>query len=252
MKRVLITGGARGLGQEIARGLKDAGHDIVLCDIDETTLAQAGRDLGAAATERCDISEPAMVAAMFDRLEAAGLPIDILVNNAGTSVVKPVLDLSPEEWRRVLTVNLSGAFFCAQRAARAMRDRGTGGRIVNITSISGQRGGTGRAAYGASKGGLETLTKVMALELAEHGITVNAVAPGPVGTDLARATHSAETVAAYERLVPLARYGTPAEVASAVVYLASDAASYVTGHTLNVDGGFGAAGLIFSLEGGNS
>ncbi|MEM8822829.1 MAG: SDR family oxidoreductase [Pseudomonadota bacterium] len=243
MGRALITGAARGLGLEIARALGNAGHDIMICDVDRTALDQAFQDLSPVSAQRCDISDPAEVASMFDRLEAAGQGIDILVNNAGTSVVKPFLDLTWEDWQRVMEINLSGAFCCAQRAAIGMRARGRGGRIVNITSISGQRGGTGRAAYGASKGGLETLTKVMAVELAEYGITCNAVAPGPVATELARATHSSETVATYENLIPLERYGTPEEVASAVVYLASNAASYITGQTLNVDGGFSAAGL---------
>lgn len=252
MTRALVTGGARGLGFEIAIALRNAGHEILLCDIDGSGLERTAASIGAIATERCDISDPAAVSTMFDRFERRGSTIDILVNNAGTSVVKPVLDLSAEEWQRVLSVNLSGAFYCAQRAARAMRAAGLGGRIVNITSISGQRGGTGRAAYGASKGGLEALTKVMAVELAPFGITVNAVAPGPVATELATATHSPETVAAYERLVAMSRYGTPSEVAAAVAWLASDAASYVTGHTLNVDGGFGAAGLIFDLKAGAS
>ncbi|MFT7721230.1 MAG: SDR family oxidoreductase [Roseateles sp.] len=119
-----------------------------------------------------------------------------------------------------------------------------GGRIVNILSISGQRGGYGRAAYGASKAGLEALTKVMAVEFAPYGINVNAVAPGGVETEMTRQAHYEATRAAYTRLVPLGRYGTPAEVADAVVFLCSDESRYVQGHTLNVDGGFGAAGLM--------
>lgn len=240
----LVTGGARGLGLEIARAMQRAGHVVAVCDIDEHELERSGRHEHWAARLRCDVSDRDDVRNMFGQLEDSGLEIDILVNNAGTSVVKPFLELGLADWRRVIDVNLTGAFHCAQCAAAAMQKSGRGGRIVNITSVSAQRGGVGRAAYGASKGGLEALTKIMAVELAEFGITCNAVAPGPVATDLARDTHSRETVASYERRIPLKRYGTTAEVASAVVYLASDAASYVTGHVLNVDGGFSSAGLL--------
>ena len=123
------------------------------------------------------------------------------------------------------------------------------GRIINIASLSGQRGGTGRAAYGASKAGLELLTRVMAVELAEHGINVNAIAPGPIETEMARRVHDEATRRAYGALTPQRRYGRPEEIADAAVFLASDESRYVTGHTLNVDGGFRAAGLMFELEG---
>ncbi|MEM8787211.1 MAG: SDR family NAD(P)-dependent oxidoreductase [Pseudomonadota bacterium] len=235
MGRVLVTGGARGLGRAIGTALEAAGHTVILCDRD----ADAIRAVGGG--EVCDVSDPGSVAALFERLG----PLDVLVNNAGTSVVKPALDLTPDEWNRVIGVNLTGAFLCAQAAARGMRAAGRGGCIVNVTSVSGQRGSVGRAAYGASKGGLETLTRVLAVELAPLSIRVNAVAPGPVDTELARATHSQATRAAYAAAIPMARYGREAEVAAAVVFLASDAAAYVTGHVLNVDGGFAAAGIAF-------
>jgi 3-oxoacyl-[acyl-carrier protein] reductase len=121
------------------------------------------------------------------------------------------------------------------------------GRIVNIASLSGQKGGVGRAAYGASKAGLELLTKVMAVELAAYGINVNAIAPGPIVTDVTRGMHTQETRDAYHRLIPQGRYGETDEIAAAAVFLASDEATYITGHTLNVDGGFLAAGLMFPL-----
>jgi 3-oxoacyl-[acyl-carrier protein] reductase len=233
MGRALVTGGARGLGAAIVDALRAAGHAVTPLDRDADALAAAGGGIA------CDVTNRAQVEEMVEQIQP-----DILVNNAGVSIVRPVLDLSLEDWDRVLRVNLTGAFLMSQAAASHMAGQG-GGRIVNITSTSGQRGGTGRAAYGASKGGLEILTKVMAVELAPMGITVNAVAPGPVETDLVAATHTDATRSAYLAAVPMRRYGAPVEIAAAVAFLASDAASYVTGHVLNADGGFGAAGVIY-------
>jgi NAD(P)-dependent dehydrogenase (short-subunit alcohol dehydrogenase family) len=170
--------------------------------------------------------------------------LDILVNNAGIAVLRPFLELPLAEFERVLRVNLMGALLCGQHAARHMIGRGGGGRIVNIASISGQRAGTNRTSYGTSKAALIQLTRQMALELAPHRITANAIAPGPVETDMVRAAHTPAQRAAYGRMVPAQRYGTPAEVAAAALFLVSDEAAYVTGHVLDVDGGFMAAGLV--------
>ena len=137
-----------------------------------------------------------------------------------------------------------GAFLVAQAAAREMV-KGGGGKIVNIASLSGQRGGNGRAAYGSAKAGLELLTKVMAVELAEYNINVNNIAPGAIETEMAKFAHDAATRAAYNYLIPMTRYGTPEEIASAAIFLCSDEARYIQGHTLNVDGGFLSAGLMF-------
>jgi 3-oxoacyl-[acyl-carrier protein] reductase len=171
--------------------------------------------------------------------------IDILSNNAGIGGNTPFLDTSLDEWDRILRVNLTGAFVVAQAVAQTMVENG-GGRIINIASLSGQRGGEGRAAYGAAKAGLDLLTRVMAVELAPRGINVNAIAPGPIETEMARFAHDDATRAAYNSLTPLARYGTPEEIADAAIFLASDESRYITGHTLNVDGGFRAAGLMYS------
>jgi 3-oxoacyl-[acyl-carrier protein] reductase len=222
----------------------------MVADIDGDSAAVVAaeiRDAGGAA-DAClvDIGDIAQVAAMVDATVARFGGLDILVNNAGIGHAGLVLDITPEEWDRVIRVNLTGTFYCAQAAAKHMVARESG-RIVNVASISGQRGGSGRAAYGAAKAGVEMLTKVMAVELAEHGVRVNAVAPGPVDTPQSRATHNPATREAYLRLLPTHRYGEAREIADAVVFLASDAASWVHGHTLNVDGGFGAAGLIVSL-----
>jgi NAD(P)-dependent dehydrogenase (short-subunit alcohol dehydrogenase family) len=162
-----------------------------------------------------------------------------LVNNAGIAIFKPILNITYEEWSRVLAVNLTGPFLCTQAAAPLIRDSG-GGAIVNITSISALRASTLRTAYGTSKAGLAHLTQQQAIELASLGIRVNAVAPGPVDTAMAKAVHTAEIRAAYHDAIPLNRYGLEQELAD---FLCSDRASYITGQTIAVDGGFEATGI---------
>jgi 3-oxoacyl-[acyl-carrier protein] reductase len=173
--------------------------------------------------------------------------IDVLVNAAGIGLTRSFLRTTLEEWNRVLQVNLTGTFLCSQAAAAIMASQHSG-VILNIASLSGQRGGTGRAAYGASKAGVTMLTKTMAVELAPHGIRVNEIAPGPVDTPMTAVTHDQKTRQAYYNLIPMHRYASQEEIADAAVFLASDEARFITGHTLNVDGGFQAAGLMFDLE----
>lgn len=246
-KVAIVTGSARGIGREVALGLSREGASVVVADVAlpaaeacaEAILSAGGR----AFAYQVDISDAVqvngMVAAALGRFDR----IDILVNSAGIGHAKPVLETTLEEWNRVLAINLTGQFLCAQAVARVMLRQG-GGRIVNVASISGERGGTGRAAYGAAKAGLILLTKVMAVELADKGIAVNAISPGPTETEQVRQVHDAATRAAYCRLLPMKRYAAPREIAEAALFLASEEASFVCGHVLNVDGGFGAAGLI--------
>ena len=205
-----------------------------------TYAAIAKPDVTLALT--CDVADAngvtralASVAERFGRLDA-------LVNNAGIAIFKPILDVSYEDWSRVLAVNLTGPFLCTQAAAPLMRDSG-GGAIVNITSISGLRASTLRTAYGTSKAGLAHLTHQQAIELASLGIRVNAVAPGPVDTAMAKAVHTPEIRAAYHAAIPLNRYGLESELAEAIFFLCSERASYITGQTIAVDGGFEATGI---------
>lgn len=177
--------------------------------------------------------------------ESLGGP-DILVTSAGIGMQKSFLDTTLDEWNRIMDVNLAGAFLCGQAAARRMVPRGYG-RIVNISSGAGLRGVSGRSAYGASKAGLILLTQVMAAELGSRGITVNAIAPGPIETPLTMQMHTAETRAAYVNKTPLQRYGRLDEVASAAVFLASEQSSYITADTLQVDGGMAATGPLFKV-----
>jgi 3-oxoacyl-[acyl-carrier protein] reductase len=247
----IVTGAGRGIGSEIARRFAAEGAHVVVADLDivaasdtvETILAAGGQ----ATAFRVDIGEPAEVQSLIDETLSRFSRLDILVNNAGIGLNQPFLTTTLEEWELQLKVNLTGTFLCGQAAARAMVNRG-GGRIVNVASISGQRGGQGRAAYGAAKAGVILLTKVMAVELSPLGVRVNAISPGPVDTDQSRATHTPSTRQAYYERIPAGRYGERSEVAAAALFLASADASFVSGHVLNVDGGFNAAGLIFEDE----
>lgn len=245
VKVAVITGAARGIGLAVARRFLDEGWNTALLDIDAPALAKAAAALGApdrVLAIECDVALPQQVSAATARTVAEFGRIDALVNNAGVAVFKPLLETSFEEWDRVLQVNLSGPFLCAQACAPVMIANG-GGAIVNIGSISGLRASTLRVAYGTSKAALMHLTRQQAAELGEHGVRVNAVAPGPVDTAMAKQVHTPDIRAAYHDAIPLNRYGGEAEIAAAVWFLCSEAASYVTGQTLAVDGGFDAVGI---------
>ena len=241
----VVTGGARGIGLAIAQWFLTHGHRVALIDIDGDTLTQT--DAALAEPERvlavhADVSKADQVAGAMAAIDQRFGRIDALVNNAGVAVFKPILQTSYEEWRHVMATNLDGAFLCTQAAAPLML-RGGGGAIVNIASISGLRASTLRVAYGTSKGALIHLTKQQAIELGNVGIRVNAVAPGPVMTEMAKKVHSTSIISDYFDAIPLNRYGTPEEIAEAVGFLCSPAASYINGQVLAADGGFDASGV---------
>ena len=250
-KSAMITGSARGLGREMAKLFASEGAAVAIRDVDAKganavaaeIAAAGGRSIAIAA----DITDPNQVDAAVRKVLDAFGRLDILVNNAGIGTNEPVLTTTLEEWDRVLRVNLTGTFLCAQAAGRIMVRQGAGS-IVNIASISGQRGGQGRGAYGASKAGVILLTQVMAVELGANGVRVNAVSPGPVDTEQSRGTHTQATRQSYLDRIPLRRYGQPGEIAAAVLFLASDESSFINGHILNNDGGFMAAGLMFDPQ----
>lgn len=244
-QRVLITGAARGIGLATARLFLERGARVALLDVDGEALRESVRALGnreAVIGIEADVAEPGQVADAMERVRDGLGGLDALVNNAGIAVFKPMLETSFAEWSRVLAVNLSGPFLTTQAAVPLMVEAG-GGAIVNITSISGLRASTLRVAYGTSKAGLAHLTRQQAAELAELNIRVNAVAPGPVDTAMAKAVHTPDIRADYHDAIPLNRYGREEELAAAIHFLCGADASYITGQTLAVDGGFEATGI---------
>ena len=249
-RTALVTGAGGGIGRAIAQRLAADGATIWCADLDGETADETARLLRrsgfSAEAAQLDIAERVQVEQLINRI-TTDHPLDVLVNNAGIGMVHHFLEVEPEDFERSLRVNILGTFNCGQLAARHMSARGAG-RIVNIASTSGERAGWLRTAYGVSKAGVIQLTRQMAVELATTGVTVNAVSPGPVETAMTRAMHTPETKIAYEQAVPMGRYGRPGEIAAAVAFLASDEASYLTGHVLNVEGGFIAAGIRFGNE----
>jgi meso-butanediol dehydrogenase / (S,S)-butanediol dehydrogenase / diacetyl reductase len=216
-----------------------------MIDIDRETLLATERELADAQRVlalHADVSQPGQVRDAFARVDARFGRVDALVNNAGIAVFAPILQTTFDDWRRVMATNLDGPFLCTQAAAPLMLRQG-GGTVVNIASISGLRASTLRVAYGTSKAALLHLTRQQAAELGDRGIRVNAIAPGPVDTAMALQVHTPAIRAGYHDAIPLGRYGTPQEIAAAAGFLCSDAASYVNGQCLAVDGGFEATGI---------
>jgi NAD(P)-dependent dehydrogenase (short-subunit alcohol dehydrogenase family) len=252
-KVAVITGAARGIGLEIARQFVAQGTRVVLLDIEAELLAQTVQTVGWSSAQAlampCDVSMEPQVNACIAQAIAKFSRIDHLVNNAGIATFKPMLDHTAQEWQRVMDVNLTGPFLCSQACAPHMLQNAGNtngqekGSIVNIASISGLRASSLRVAYGTSKAAVIHLTKQQAVELGNSGIRCNAVAPGPVETAMAKAVHSAEIRRDYRDTIPLARYGSEAEIAAAVLWLCSSQASYVNGQCLAVDGGFDASGI---------
>ena len=240
----VVTGAARGIGLATAGLFLARGWRVALVDRDSDALsdAQAGLEQGDRADGfLCDVSAPGAVDSMVASVLARFGRIDALVNNAGVADFRPLEETDFATWRRVMATNLDGAFLVSQACIPALK--ATRGAIVNIGSISGLRASTLRVAYGTSKAAIAHLTRQQAAELGEHGVRANCVCPGPVRTKLAMAVHSPAIIAAYHDAIPLNRYGTEQEIAEAIVFLCSDAASYITGQVLAADGGFDAVGV---------
>lgn len=241
----VVTGAARGIGLAIAQWFLNHDHRVVMLDKDGQTLRQAAASLAPKARVlalECDVSqEPQVNQAVQATLQAFGR-VDALVNNAGVAVFKPVGETTFDEWRFVMGTNLDGVFLCTQ-AFTAVMLRNGGGSVVNIASISGLRASTLRVAYGTSKAAVIHLTKQQAVEYGNAGVRVNAIAPGPVETEMAKQVHTPAIRKDYHDAIPLGRYGGLEEIAASVGFLCSPAASYINGQVLAVDGGFDAAGV---------
>lgn len=242
----VVTGGAMGIGGESVAQLARTGHHVVIADRDTAAAAQTAELLAqeglSVSTVEIDVGKAESVAAAFANIQKDFGRCDVLVNSAGLAKVYPFLEYPLDHFEHTMNVNVTGTLLCSQHAARMMVKE-KWGRIINIASVAGMRAvGTGRTAYGTSKGAVIALTRQMAVELAEHGITANAVSPGPVDTPFTRVLHTEKFKKEYSSAIPMNRYGTVSEIAAVVAFLASDAASYITGISMPVDGGFLASG----------
>jgi 3-oxoacyl-[acyl-carrier protein] reductase len=241
-KVALVMGAGGGLGGAIARSLAREGARVAVCDIDQDAAAQvAGAIRQAGGTAQpfvVDLSVPERLDDAVAAISTALGPVDILVNNAGSLVERlKILELTEERWDEVLDLNLKSAFLCSQAVAMCMMDRRRGA-IINVSSVAGRNGGAlGSIHYSTAKGGLITFTKGLAKELASYNVRVNAVSPGVIQTQFHEQFSTPEMMQAYCKVIPLGRVGTPQEVAGVIAFLASDAASFIVGETIEINGG---------------
>jgi gluconate 5-dehydrogenase len=241
-KTALITGSSEGLGLAMARGLAAAGARIVLNGRDEKKLAKAAKAFAESGRQvkahAFDVADEKAVLAAFEHFDAEGVEIDVLINNAGVQFRKPMVDLTTEEWRRVVDIHLTGSFQIGREAAKRMIKRGRGGKIINIASLASEVARATIAPYTAAKGAIKMLTRSMAAEWAKHNIQANAIGPGFIATEMNRALIDDPKFDAWVKgRTPSGRWGVPDDLIGVTVFLASPASDYVNGQTIYVDGG---------------
>jgi 3-oxoacyl-[acyl-carrier protein] reductase len=235
-RTAIVTGGGQGLGEAIARALSEMGMRVIVADISAGAADRVASALSDADSATVDVRDKDAMREMIERVHAAHGAVDVLVNNAAITLSRPIWEIDPEEWDDVLAVNLRGVLFGCQLVGPLMKERGWG-RIVNLASLAGQQGGlVAGAHYAASKAGIIVLTKIFARELAPHGVTVNAVSPAAIDGPIMSAMPK-ERVREMAASIPVQRVGQPHEVALLVAYLASDEAGYITGATMDINGG---------------
>ncbi len=233
-KKVLITGGARGIGRETARVFVDQGAEVAIADYDEESGKETARELGTKFYQ-VDVSDSQAVEEMFNKLDEDFSRLDVLINNAGTTADGFLVKMAEEDWDKVIDVNLKGVFNCGQQAASRMMDQGQGA-IINASSVVGLYGNIGQTNYAASKFGVIGLTKTWAKELGPKGVRVNAVAPGFIETEMLDSVPD-KVLDKMSKKTPLGRLGKPEDIAMAYLFLASDEAKYINGLIMSVDGG---------------
>lgn len=254
-KTVVVTGGAMGIGRAISKRLAEAGANVIISDINLEKANKTVNDIkssdGKALAIKADVTSPRDAEMVLQKAVDEFGSIDIIVNNAGIYPMTPFLEMTEEIWDKVISINLKGTFLHAQAAARKMKDKGKGGKIINLASIDGLHPTGNLVHYDSSKGGVVMMTKAMAKELGEHNITVNAVAPGGINTEGTAAMSEAsvqqmmasgmtqeQIMQAFAARIPLGRMGVPDDIAKVVLFLASDMSNYMTGEVIVVDGGY--------------
>ena len=246
-RNILVTGAGSGIGKSTALMLARHDASVIVVDRNQEAVDQTVVELKEIRARTlsivADISDPDAVEQMYATTMEHFETLDGIVHCAGIGIERTILETTLEEWNQIISINLTGTFLCAQGAAKIMAQQRYG-RIVLMGSAAGERGGTGRTAYGASKGGVSAITRVMSVELAELGVTVNALAPGAIETELVTRMHDAETREAYCSRIPMNRYGMPEEVAMAAIFLVSEEAGYLSGVIMPIDGGFMGGGVI--------
>ena len=240
-KIALVSGGARGIGRAAAEIFIENGFKVIILDRDVEELDKTCKQIVGAVPFNYDVSDEKTMKEISSSVDSEFGRLDCLINNAGIADFGPIEECDGKKWRTVMETNLDGVFYLSQSLIPQLKK--TKGSIVNIASISGLRGSTLRVAYGTSKAAVIQLTKQQACELGEYGIRVNTVAPGPVKTKLSIAVHSEQIIKAYHDAIPLNRYGSEREIGEVIFFLSSPKASFVTGQTVAVDGGFEATGV---------